>query len=251
MAAIGPLLGSGNVAEAFEYGEHVLKLYRRPEAKSAAFMEAATLAILADHGLPTPRVHEVGLFDDRWGLVMDRAAGDPLVRLGAHGPELVPGGFEEMLRLHRLIHAETDRRLPSLTGRLRYRIGLIEGIDETLRQRLLTRLGKLPDDDRLCHGDFHPFNIVGPPGAAMVIDWLDAASGPPAADVARSYMLIAQGAPDLAAGYLDAYAHAAGMDRNAIMAWVPVVAAGRLVHENADDAERTRLLRMIDENFAD
>ena len=249
MPEIGPLLGSGNVAEAFVYGEHVLKLYRRPEAKSAAFIEAATLAILADHGLPTPRVHDVRAFGDRWGLVMDRAAGDPLVRFGADGPVLVPGGFEEMLRLHRLIHAEADMRLPSLTARLRYRIGLIDGIEETLRRRLLARLAELPDGDRLCHGDFHPFNIVGPPGAAMVIDWLDAASGPPAADVARSYMLISAGAPDLAAGYLDAYAQAAGMARATIIDWMPVVSAGRLVHENADAAERARLLRMINETL--
>lgn len=249
MPEIGPLLGSGNVAEAFVYGEHVLKLYRRPEAKSAAFIEAATLAILADHGLPTPGVHDVRAFDGHWGLVMDRAAGEPLVRVGTHGPELVPGGFEEMLRLHRLIHAAADWRLPSLTARLRHRIGLIDDIEETLRHRLLARLAELPDGDRLCHGDFHPFNIVGPPGAAIVIDWLDAAIGPPAADVARSYMLIAHSAPDLAAAYLDAYADAAALPRAEIMAWVPLVAAGRLVHENADAAERERLLRMIEQTL--
>jgi Ser/Thr protein kinase RdoA (MazF antagonist) len=245
MPEIGALLGSGNVAEAFEYGPHVLKLYRYPDARSAAFIEAATLSMLADHGLPTPRVHRVGLFEGRWGLVMDRAAGETLARFTAEGVELVPGGFEEMLRLHRRIHAEADPRLPALTARLRYRIARIEGIDQALRARLLARLAKLPDGDRLCHGDFHPFNIVGMPGSALVIDWLDAASGPPAADVARSYMLIAAAAEDFAEGYVAAYAQAAGIAPAEIMAWVPVVAAARLVHENADANERARLLRMI------
>ncbi len=245
MPEIGQLLGSGNVAEAFEYGPHVLKLYRHPEARSAAFIEAATLSMLTDHRLPTPRVHEVGLFEARWGLVMDRAAGETLARFTDRGVELTPGGFEEMLRLHRLIHAEADPRLPSLTARLRYRLGRIEGIEETLRARLLARLAALPDGDRISHGDFHPFNIVGMPGSAMVIDWLDAASGPPAADVARSYMLIAAAAEDFAAGYVAAYAAAEAMDPAEIMAWVPVVAAARLVHENADAAERARLLDLI------
>lgn len=245
MPDIGRLLGSGNVAEAFEYGPHVLKLYRHPEAKSSAFAEAATLSLLGDHRLPTPRVHEVGLFEGRWGLVMDRADGETLARFAEGGVELVPGGFEEMLRLHRLIHAEADPRLPSLTARLRYRLGRIEGIDEALRRRLLTRLAELPDGDRISHGDFHPFNMVGAPGGAVVIDWLDAASGPPAADVARSYMLIAAAAEDFAAGYVSAYAAAAAMDPAEIMAWVPVVAAARLVHENADAAERARLLDFI------
>lgn len=246
MAGIGPLLGSGNVAEAFEYGTHVLKLYRHPDARSAAFIEAATLSMLADHGLPTPRVHEVGRYTERWGLVMDRAPGDTLARFTEHGAELVPGAFEEMLRLHQLIHAEADPRLPSLTARLRYRIARIEGIDEALRTRLFERLKALPDGDRICHGDFHPFNIVGAPDSAMVIDWLDAASGPPAADVARSYMLIAAAAEDLAVGYIAAYAAAAEIDPAEIMAWVPVVAAARLVHESADANERTRLLAMIE-----
>jgi Ser/Thr protein kinase RdoA (MazF antagonist) len=249
MPEIGARLGSGNVAEAFEYGPHVLKLYRYADARSAAFIEAATLSMLTDHGLPTPRVHEVGMFEGRWGLVMDRAAGETLAHFTEGGIALAPGGFEEMLRLHRLIHAETDPRLPALTARLRYRIARIEGIEEALRGRLLERLAELPDGDRLCHGDFHPFNIVGAPGSAMVIDWLDAANGPPAADVARSYTLIAGAAEDFATSYLAAYAAAAGMDPAEIMAWVPVVAAARLVHENADVNERARLLAMIDETL--
>jgi len=245
MVEIGALLGSGNVAEAFAYGPHVLKLYRYPDARSAAFIEAATLSMLADHGLPTPRVHEVGRFGERWGLVMDQALGETLARFTAEGVELAAGGFEEMLRLHRLIHAEADPRLPALTARLRYRIARIDGIDAALRERLLSLLAALPDGDRICHGDFHPFNIVGAPGGAMVIDWLDAASGPPAADVARSYVLIAAAAVDFAEGYVAAYAAAAGMAPAEIMAWVPVVAAARLVHENAGADERARLLQMI------
>ena len=34
---IGHLLGSGKMAEAFHYGEHALKLYRHPDARSVAF----------------------------------------------------------------------------------------------------------------------------------------------------------------------------------------------------------------------
>jgi thiamine kinase-like enzyme len=41
---------------------------------------------------------------------------------------------------------------------------------------LLDGLAALPSiDDRLCHGDFHPFNILGQLGKATVVDWLNAA----------------------------------------------------------------------------
>ena len=58
-------------------------------------------------------------------------------------------------------------------------------------------------------------------------------------------MLIAAAAEDFAEGYVAAYADATQIDPAEIMAWVPLVAAARLMHENADADERARLLAMI------
>jgi Phosphotransferase enzyme family len=35
----------------------------------------------------------------------------------------------------------------------------------------------MPDDDRLCHGDFHPLNVLGEASQPFVIDWPDACRG--------------------------------------------------------------------------
>jgi len=51
MNEIGRLLGSGKEAEVYEYGELVLKLYRPKASKSAAFREAANLAISLSRSL--------------------------------------------------------------------------------------------------------------------------------------------------------------------------------------------------------
>ncbi len=67
----------------------MLKLYRRPEQRSVAFGEAAILAIVARHGLPSPAVFEAGQYDGRWGLVMARAEGEPLGKLAAADPALI------------------------------------------------------------------------------------------------------------------------------------------------------------------
>src|SRR5215475_12266456 len=37
-----------------------------------------------------------------------------------------------------------------------------------------TQFLDMPDGDRLCHGDFHPLNILGNTLDPMIIDWLDA-----------------------------------------------------------------------------
>lgn len=240
--AIGPLLGAGKMAEAFHYGDHVLKLYRDPDHRSVAFGEAAILAIVGEHGLPTPSVHQAGPYAGRWGLVMDRAPGQPLASLAAADPTLVPAALEAMVALHLAMHTRTEVRLSPLKPRLADRIGRVD-LDAALRETLLARLAALPEGNRLCHGDFHPFNIIGMPGAAIIVDWPDATSGPPAADVTRSYLLMRHGAGhELADAYLQRYLAASDLTQADIHAWLPIIAAARLA-ENVPE-ENDRLLAM-------
>ncbi len=226
--AIGPLIGAGKEAEVFELGSLVLKRYRRPEAKASAFGEAATLAILEPLGLPVPRVGEVVETRGLWGLTMTRAPGVPFGEAMRRDPALVPRCLAAMAALHVRMHACPGDRLPDRRALLAGRIAAAPCLDPGRRRRVLDRLAGLPDGDRLCHGDFHPGNVVGPPGEAMVIDWLDAARGDPLADVCRSWVLMRPTRPDLAEAYVTAYAEASGCPREAILAWLPVVAAARL-----------------------
>jgi hypothetical protein len=235
--AIGPLLGSGNVADVFEYGEHVLKLYKSPAARAQAFSEAAVTAIVGSHGLPVPAIHSAGNFDGRWGVVMDRAPGIPLAKLVEADRSLVPAGIEDMVRHHLSMHAKAETRLRPLKARLGTNIALATQLDEPLREKLLAGLAGLPDGDRICHGDFHPLNIMGPPGASMIVDWPDATSGPPAADVCRSYVLLKPHAPEVAENYVERYAAAAGLTTAEILAWLPYVAAARLVENVPGETE--------------
>lgn len=239
---IGPLIGSGRVAEVFEYGDRVVKLYRDPSWRTPAFMEAATLAIVAEHDVPTPAAYAVGQFAGRWGVVMDRAQGEPLARFAQDQPEIVPEAVDEMVSLHVRMHKKPEPRLPSLKARLGNRIGRATQLAPATKDRLLAALGDLPEGDRLCHGDFHPFNIVGLPGHTMVIDWLDATTGHPAADVCRSFIIMMRAVAELAENYLDRYAALGGITRHDILAWLPVVAAARLA-ENIPEEEEA-LLRL-------
>lgn len=235
MTEIGPLLGAGKEAEIYAYGEHVLKLYQRPEQRSVAFGEAAILAIVARHGLPSPAVFEAGLYDGRWGLVMARAQGEPLGKLAAADPSLIPAALAAMVRLHVAVHACIESDLAALKPRLANRIARVSGL-EAHRDTLLATLAALPDGNRLCHGDFHPLNLMGPPEALTIVDWPDATSGPPAADACRTYLLLLPHLPELANRYLASYATASGIAETAILAWLPVLAAARLC-ENVPNEE--------------
>ena len=235
---IGERLGSGKEAEVFAYGFDVIKLYRRPTAKGSAFREAATLALLESLDLPAPRVREAGLFDGRWGLVMTRAQGRPFGEMMASEGSAV----DRLVKLHRDIHGHEGRGLPALKARLGGNIERAE-LPEDVRRRLLLRLTGMPDESRLCHGDFHPWNVLGSETDAIVVDWLDATAGSPAADVCRSYVLLHPRVPELAREYVETYAASAGMTVTEILVWLPVIAAARLA-ENVPD-ELTSLMAMI------
>ena len=240
MTEIGRLLGSGKEAEVFEYGALALKLYRHAAAKASAFREGANLAIVARLSLPAPDVHAVGEFNGRWGVVMDRAPGSCFAERFVSTTASAP--FEEMAQLHRRLHQQSGDGLPSLTARLSAGIRRAEGLDASLKHRLLSELESLPDGDRVCHGDFHPFNIHGVGQAAMIVDWLDACCGNPLADVCRTYLLLRHAVPERAMDYVETYAAMSGVEVGAILAWLAPIAAARLTEGVAD--ENDELLRL-------
>jgi len=112
------------------------------------------------------------------------------------------------------------------------------------RRDLLDGIADMPDGDRLCHGDFHPMNILGEASQPVIIDWPDARRGDPAADVCRSYLLMKFHAAEIATTYLDAYCRAAGMWRQAVLNWLPYVAAARLAEDVPSQFDG--LLKIVD-----
>jgi Ser/Thr protein kinase RdoA (MazF antagonist) len=246
---IGDLLGTGKEAEVYEHGALVLKLYRVTASKSAAFREAAILAHIEPFSLPAPKVSDVRQYGDRWGLVMTRACGQPFSHAMISQPALVPEYLDEMVRLHREIHGQSARALPELKARLASDIRHAPFLNTAHRERLLRGLDTLPNGNVLCHGDFHPSNILGSPGQAMVVDWLDACAGSPAADVCRTYILIRHAAPEIATSYAESYARASGLALGDIFAWLPFVAAARLAEGVSE--EEDELIRMADTGWSD
>jgi Ser/Thr protein kinase RdoA (MazF antagonist) len=140
--------------------------------------------------------------------------------------------------VHWWIHQIRDKPLMGLKQKLSGNIQRAGQLDLDDRDRLLSRLADLPDDDRLCHGDFHPGNIMGSIGSPFVVDWLDATSGPAEADACRTYLLTLHHAPQLASPYLSAYSNASGYPAKQILLWLPVIAAARLSEGVPDETSR-------------
>jgi aminoglycoside phosphotransferase (APT) family kinase protein len=158
-------------------------------------------------------------------------------------PSVIPECLQALARLHARIHIHPAREIDGLKSRLATRIAGTKLLDEPRKQILLGRLAGMPDGDRLCHGDFHPINVLGQNSLPMVIDWADASCGEPAADVCRSYLLVKLHAEGIAEPYLDAYCNITNTPRAKILDWLPYVAAARLAEDVPDDW--ARLLEIV------
>jgi Ser/Thr protein kinase RdoA (MazF antagonist) len=254
------LLGSGREAEVFAWAEgRVLRLARDPGDGEMIAREAAALAAAHAAGADVPAAYELVTVDGRPGVILDRVDGVDLLDLIERRPWAIPALSQILGREHAALHRVTaPPELPPLREELRHRLGspLVPG---DVRTRTLERLERLPDGDRLLHGDFHPANVLRTDAGCVVIDWTNGSAGDPAADVARTLLLATGGtlpedaSPVLRAiapfarrllvrGYLRAYASAAPLDRERAEQWLPVWAAARLA-ENIEEEREALLAR--------
>jgi len=119
-------------------------------------------------------------------------------------------------------------------------------------------LDVLPDGRHVCHGDYHPGNVIITKSGPIVIDWMTACAGSPWTDVARTSLILSIGAK--AAGkqvrplirtviklyhrtYLNRYRALIPDTGNELERWRPVIAAGRLTEDILP--EREALMELV------
>lgn len=183
-------LAAGRTAEVFALDDQRVVKLDRPEWSGLSAFESDVIIRAANAGLPVARSHGVVSIDDRCGVVLDRVDGYPLSRaLTGAAEDGVDEIAERFATMQGMINATVIEGLPDLVGRLREEIGR-SGLPAGLASELTGLLAELDDGQRqVCHFDFHPDNVIVTPNRWVVIDWLTAASGPPAADLARTLLL--------------------------------------------------------------
>lgn len=218
----------------------MLKLYRPGWGAGEAEHEATITRAAHAANLPAPAVGAIVEVAGRIGLELERLDGPSMLATLFRRPWTVDRAARLMGRLHAEMHDRTGSALPSLRMRLEGRIRAAR-FPADVEAALLDRLAELPDSDRICHGDFHPDNILMTAERPAVIDWVDTSRGHPVADIARTLLLARIGAPagriartltDLFRSrfrvlYLREYMRLQPYPPELVEAWVPVVAAAR------------------------
>lgn len=255
-------IGEGREAEIYAWDEGTVLRLLRPGADAADVQrEDVAMRAAGAVGLDVPRVRGSVTVDGRPGVIMDRVDGPDLITLMGRRPWTVPRVARIVGKEQAAIHGVVaPKELWSLREMVRWKIENAGDLPAALAEFALGVLDTLPDGDRLCHGDFHPGNVLMGPSGPAVIDWVGAARGDPAGDLARTRLLLRQGAvpghmPALirrmhALGrdtffrlYLRAYARARPIDSALVDRWEVVRVADR-VWEGID-AEQPLLLAQL------
>jgi aminoglycoside phosphotransferase (APT) family kinase protein len=257
LTTLGEKLGAGGTAELYVYDEgHVVKLYWQGASLNAAEREASRAAAARRAGAPCPAVRKVVLIDERPGVVFERVNGASVLKRLTAEPSAYERLAQQLAELHAAIHQCGGADLPPQREPLLRRISL-GTLPVRMKGPALEAARKLPQGSALCHGDFHPGNVLLSREGALAIDWFDAACGEPAGDRARTSLIIRYGKPTgepgppgaLRTAFVDAYlAHYAQLRQttfDALADWLLPVAAARLA-EPIGAGERGALLRLIE-----
>jgi len=252
-------IAQGRTAEIYRWDDHrVLKLFRDWCPSDWVEYEARIAHAVFDSGVPSPAPGEIIDVDGRCGLIYERLEGISMLQDMNARPWLLFKHAYSLAKLQVQIHQKSIAKLPTYKERLKYDIRNASQISEDWRIKISSLLEGLPDGKNLCHGDYHPGNVIMTERGPVVIDWMTACSGSPWADVARSSLLLSIGAK--AAGkqvrpiirlvvklyhrtYLNRYHELMPDTANELGRWGSVIAAGRLNEGIAPEQEV--LIKMV------
>jgi aminoglycoside phosphotransferase (APT) family kinase protein len=240
----GQPLARGRTADvyAWEVG-YVLKRFHEWFDLESIQNEARVARAVHASGLPVPLTGEILHVDGSHALVYERVDGPDMF----DGLRRQPWRVFNFARRFAALHAQIHIRLcqPGFSAqreRLGSKIRQAAPLAPHIRSVLLDALSSMPSGDRICHGDFHPGNVLLADDGEVIIDWMDATCGNPLADVARS-TVIALGAaaseqiPNpfskalvrlFHSLYIRRYFQLSPGDIKEYRRWLPIAAAARL-----------------------
>ncbi|MGH1277755.1 phosphotransferase family protein [Bacillus basilensis] len=231
---LGEPIAKGNTAKIYLYENKVIKLFNEYLPNTESMNEAKKQKYAYLCGLPVPNIFEVTKIQNRQAIIMEYVKGDSIGNLLLNNlneaEHYINICVNEQIKIHSIC-MNTDE-IESMRERLERQIKSVQKSDGKQKENILNKLHLIKFEPRLCHGDFHPFNLIlTKEENVKIIDWVDASSGDIRADVFRTYLLFAQSHIDLAETYLQIYCRNTGLTRDEIFQWAPIIITARFAEK--------------------
>lgn len=188
---LGKPIAMGSRSVIHEWGENaVAKVPKDSTPEGWMRFEANYTSALHKCGAPVPEAFGVEVVDGREVSIIERIYGPSLWDAVVDSPQDVRRFGQQLGELHtQLLDIRPPISLPSQRSRLACKIrDAARTVDPTITNvlELLPSVTKVS----LCHGDFHPKNVLLSPSGPVVVDWFDVSRGEALGDIARTSILL-------------------------------------------------------------
>jgi len=234
-------LARGRTADVYVWDDtRILKLFHNWFGLESIEYEMKIARAVHSSGVKAPAVGDLVQVEGRSGLIYERVQGETMLKLFQTKPWKLFVYAKILAQLHAQMHERNfDADVLTQQQRLRHKIDQAKALTASQKDSLLNALNSMPEGNCICHGDFHPDNIMISGNDAIVIDWSDASRGNPLADVARTSIIllgVAQNSDPflrIAVGsfhrsYLSQYFRLRPEGKKEYQRWLPIVAGARL-----------------------
>lgn len=142
-------------------------------------------------GAPVPKVLDLLVIEGREVSIFERVRGPSMWDAVVAEPSTAVVAGRELAELHALVLSiRPPLAVPDQATRLACKIRAAVRAGRESAVEFLEQIPPLVRPRALCHGDFHPKNVMLGPNGPIVVDWFDVSSGEAAADIARTMLLL-------------------------------------------------------------
>jgi aminoglycoside phosphotransferase (APT) family kinase protein len=259
---IEKIIGEGSTAQVIALDEKtVAKQFFERVSDSSIEHEYLRSKAVMGCGLPVPAIFEKVIHKGRTALLYERINGSPLTKKLSNQPWTALTLINQMAKLQVLVHDKEVTNFPYQKEILHRKIKRAKELTEAEKTLIAEWLSKLPPGNSLCHGDFHPDNILLTERGPVIIDWADATQGTRLADLARTLIILRFGGLPaemklfknktviylrnlLAGQYLKSYRKSFNFTVDSLEKWILPVTAARL-SESIPVHEKEKLVLLV------
>lgn len=259
----GNALANGSRSTIYEWGtDAVAKVPLETTPEGWIVGEAKYAETVHQMGLPMPKVLGIETINGRSVSIFERIDGQSLWDATMSGTLTATEAGRLLGELH--AHVLSFRPPFALAARTTRLACKIRDGAKAIGLDLDPVLALIPDrmtTNALCHGDFHPKNIILSDRGPIIVDWFDVARGDPAGDIARTLLLLRPPSGGTLVGHLpgasafavsdlrDAYEETVlrhiPVEPAELSRWEKIEAAARLAEGVDDHVELLKVLATI------
>ncbi|ETI68256.1 aminoglycoside phosphotransferase family protein [Neobacillus vireti] len=245
---LGTPIASGNTAKIYLYENRIVKIFNDSLPDTESSNEANKQKYAYSCGLSVPKILDVTKIDGKQAIIMEYIKGRTIGDILSEDMDQAEYYMNISVDIQQKIHMIAADSFEPMSEKLSRQIESADNLDKRHKSALIEKLDSMTFERRLCHGDYHLFNLIMSDNEVTIIDWVDASAGDIRADVYRTYLLYSQVSIDLAEMYLRLYCAKSDLLKDEIFQWAPIIAGARL-SENVSTENPERLIEIVNHYY--